>query len=229
MGGTEIGFLIWGLAGCLLNGQISAGGNIGNRSYSIWYETHFLIEKKGAAKLIYFKPKHFGRYTLYEAFSFFFSFLQIILFGVLSILLILNILSPYAFRIIVSSIVLSVFFAEFFIVIINDIGSRKDEKKRFYLATGEREITEFPENLFLSKHNKRIDKAIRRSFVTRNNTYFTIYNLYDSYNRRITKAKNDPIKIEKINKEYIEYFKNIEKLVVEKENKDGSLVLKIKE
>ena len=81
-----------------------------------------------------------------------YSFLQIILFGVLSILLILNILSPYAFRIIVSSIVLSVFFAEFFIVIINDIGSRKDEKKRFYLATGEREITEFSEDLFLSKH-----------------------------------------------------------------------------
>lgn len=103
------------------------------------------------------------------------------------------------------------------------------KKKRFYLATGEREITEFSEDLFLSKHNKRIDKAIQRSFVTRNNTYFTIYNLYDSYNRRITKAKNDPIKIEKINKEYIEYFKNIEKLVVEKENKDGSLVLKIKE
>ena len=33
-------------------------------------------------------------------------------------------------------------------------------------------------------------------------------------------------KIEKINLEYIEYFKNVEKLVVIKENKDGTLVFK---
>lgn len=229
MGGAEIGLLIWGLAWCFLNGQISAGGNIGNRSYSIWYETHFLIQKKGLAKLIYFKPKHFGRYTLYEVFSFFFSFLQIILFGVLSILLILNIISRFAFSVIISSIVLFVFFAEIFIVIMNDIGSRKDEKKRFYSVTGEREITEIPEDLSLGKQNNRIDTAIKRSLETRNNSYFTIHNLYDSYKRRINTAKNDPKKTEKINKEYIEYFKNIEKLVVEKENKNGTLVLKVKE
>ena len=43
---------------------------------------------------------------------------------------------------------------------------------------------------------------------------------------RIKKAKNDITKIENINKEYINYFKNIEKLVVLKENKDGTLVFR---
>lgn len=43
---------------------------------------------------------------------------------------------------------------------------------------------------------------------------------------RIKKAKNDITKIEKINKEYVDYFKNVEKLVVVKENKDGTLVFR---
>lgn len=227
MGTTDIVLLIWGLICFLLIGQGCASGYIGNRFYSAWYETHFLIEKKGVTKLIYFKPKHFGRYTLYEVFSFFFSFLQIILLGILSILLILNILSQSAFRIIISSIAFLIIFAEIFIVIINDIGSCKDKKKRFYLATGEREITEL-EDLILDKQNKQITKAIKLSYQMRYNSYFTIHNLRASYYRRINEAKKDPIKTEKINKEYIEYFKNIKKLVVEKENKDGSLVLKIK-
>ena len=63
---SEIILLLYSLVACVLNGQNEASGNIGNRSYSLWYETHFLIEKKGICKLIYFKPKHFDRYTLYK-------------------------------------------------------------------------------------------------------------------------------------------------------------------
>ena len=59
--------------------------------------------------------------------------------------------------------------------------------------------------------------------------YYTIDNLWESYWTRISKAGKDNQKIEKINLQYIEYFKNIEKLVVIKENKDGSLQLKISE
>ena len=61
---------------------------------------------------------------------------------------------------------------------------------------------------------------------SRYNDYFTIYNLKDSYRTRIKKAKKDIEKIEAINKEYIEYFKDIKNLVVVKENKDGTLVFK---
>ena len=60
----------------------------------------------------------------------------------------------------------------------------------------------------------------------RNNSFFTIYNLWDSYHKRINNAKTSIEKIEKINMEYIEYFKKIDKLVVIKENKDGTLILK---
>lgn len=91
-------------------------------------------------------------------------------------MLILNILSQSAFRIIISSIAFLIIFAEIFIVIINDIGSCKDKKKRFYLATGEREITEL-EDLILDKQNKQITKAIKLSYQMRYNRIlrFIIY------------------------------------------------------
>ena len=57
--------LIWGMIAGFLWGQLEASGNIGNRSYSIWYQTHFLVEKRGICNLIYYQPKHFARYTLY--------------------------------------------------------------------------------------------------------------------------------------------------------------------
>ena len=75
MGREEVFFLVFGIIIVFLMGQNIAAGNIGNRSYSLWYETHFLIKKQGICKLIYFRPKHFGRYTLYEVISFFVSFL----------------------------------------------------------------------------------------------------------------------------------------------------------
>ena len=60
MGNAEIFSLVFGIILSFVMGQDNAWGNIGNRSYSIWYETHFLIKKQGICKLIYFKPKHFG-------------------------------------------------------------------------------------------------------------------------------------------------------------------------
>ena len=62
---NDIIILIYGAICWFAFGQMEASGNIGNRSYSIWYSTHCLMEKKGICKLIYFKPKHFDRYTLY--------------------------------------------------------------------------------------------------------------------------------------------------------------------
>ena len=41
-------------------------------------------------------------------------------------------------------------------------------------------------------------------------------------------ARDDPEKQNQVNLDYIEYFKNMEHLVVMKENKNGSLQLKIK-
>lgn len=69
MGSDAIVMLIMSGAYFICDGQVNASGNIGVRSYSIWYDTHFLVQKEGLARLIRYKPKHFGRFTLFEAFS----------------------------------------------------------------------------------------------------------------------------------------------------------------
>ena len=69
MGIDEIVVLIMSGAYFICAGQVNASENIGVRSYSIWHDTHFLVQKEGLARLIRYKPKHFGRFTLFEAFS----------------------------------------------------------------------------------------------------------------------------------------------------------------
>lgn len=130
MGNAEIFSLVFGIIFSFALGQDNARGNIGNRSYSIWYETHFLVKKQGICKLIYFKPKHFGRYTLYEVISFFISFLFPIMFGCLAIFLCANILTSLIFNTIIISCVGLLFISQLVVVIVNDIGSYNDEKKR---------------------------------------------------------------------------------------------------
>lgn len=229
MGNIEIFSLIFGVILCFAMGQDNAWGNIGNRSYSIWYETHFLIKKQGICKLIYFKPKHFGRYTLYEVISFFVSFLFPITFGCLTIFLCANILTSLIFNVIIISCVGLLFISQLVVVIVNDIGSHNDEKKRFYLESGEREHNGDIDNLDIGingKHKKLINRLMKMHIQSRNNSYFTIYNLWDSYYQRIKNARKNVEKIEKINREYIEYFSKVDKLIVTKENKDGTLVFK---
>ena len=58
---NDIVILIFGAILWFVFGQMEASGNIGVRSYSVWYSTHFLIEKKGICKLIYFKPNEKDR------------------------------------------------------------------------------------------------------------------------------------------------------------------------
>lgn len=229
MGNLEILSLVFGTIISFVLGQTSAWGCIGNRSYSIWYETHFLIKKQGICKLIYFKPKHFGRYTLYEVISFFMSFLIPITFGCLTIFLCTNILTSVIFNVIIISCVGLFFISQLIVVIINDIGSHFDQKKRFYLESGERVYNVDIDNVDLeinSKDKKLIKRVMELNIQTRNNSFFTVYNLWDSYYQRIKNAKTNVEKIEKINREYIEYFSKIDKLIVIKENKDGTLVFK---
>ncbi len=212
--------------------QFCAGGHIGNRMYSTWYETHFLVTKKGLGRFIYFKPKHFGRYTLYEASCFVISFLSIIVIITFAILRTLNIITWNSLLLIMFCPFGVMFLIEFAICVINDIGHNLDEKKRFYMEAGEREASAYPANTpvdiiegSLNSLSKRVMKVYAND---RFNEYFTIYNLYDSYYSAIASKKGDKTKIEQVNVEYINYFRNIEKLVVVKECKNGVLKLKIK-
>lgn len=224
---NDIVILIYGIIACFVGGQIEASGNIGNRSYSIWYRTHFLIKKQGVCKFIYYKPKHFERYTLYEVISFFWSFLCIPVYALLGILRYADWIGSEA--LLVSGILPMVleYLSMFVIILINDIGSRKDEKKKFYLEEGKRATVSHARMPPIASGNKMVDKVIQYSIGKRNNAYFTVYNLWDSYYARLKEARNDPQKQNQVNLDYIEYFKNIEHLVVLKENKNGSLQLRI--
>ncbi len=51
---------------------------IGNRENSMHYKSHLLVKKIGLAKLIYFKPQHFHRYSIWEVIAFFLSYIQLI-------------------------------------------------------------------------------------------------------------------------------------------------------
>lgn len=219
--------LVFCTIACIYFGQLEGSGNIGNRAYSIWYETHFLIEKKGICSLIYYKPKHFARYTLYEVVSFFFSFLCVFLFLLLGVSRYAGWISSEALRVIGCSVMAMVYFSAFVIAMVNDIGSRRDEKKKFYLETGERQTMLFPKESHIPNADKLTTDVIRLWTSNRNQPYFTIHNLRDSYRTRLKEARNDPQKQSQVNLDYIEYFKNIEHLVVVKENKNGSLQLRI--
>ena len=219
--------LIWCAIACFFFGQVEASGNIGNRAYSIWYETRFLIEKKGICRFIYFKPKHFGRFTLYEVTAFFSSFLCFFLFLLLGLFRYADWISSTTLHIIACSMLALFFFSAFAIAIINDVGSRRDEKKKFYLQEGERQSVSFPQDVTIPNTEKPMADVIRIWATNRNNSYFTIHNLWDSYRTRLKEARNDPQKQNQVHIEYIEYFKNMENLVVIKENKNGSLQLKI--
>ena len=225
---NDVVVLILGAVYWFSVGQLEASGSIGNRSYSIWYNTHFLIEKKGVCKLIYYKPKHFDRYTLYEVIAFFTSYVSIPLFAVLGIFRYFDLISTRGIFAIVFASTALILLSQLLIVTVNDVGSYRDKKKKFYLENGERAVAP-PLPDMLPDGNTLTSKVMKLYFDNRNNPYYTLHNLKDSYHVRLKEAKGDPQKIDKVNLDYIEYFKNIERLVVIKENKNGSLQLKIKE
>ncbi len=182
---NDIIILIYGAICWFAFGQMEASGNIGNRSYSIWYSTHCLMEKKGLCKLIYFKPKHFDRYTLYEVISFFVSYISIIVFATLGVLCYVDLINIKAMNISVVSSTGLILLSQLVIVLINDIGSHRDEKKKFYLENGERENIPNITESSLPTENKLMYKVIQLAINSRNQPYFTIYNLWDSYRVRL--------------------------------------------
>lgn len=206
--------------------QVAAWGNIGVRTYSAWYETHFLVKRKGICRLIYFSPKHFGRYTLYEVIAFFWSFIQILVIGFLVMFVSIDLLAANVFAICVFCLIALYILGELAVIIVNDIGSHLDDKKKFYMKEGGSQTEKIAEDIHDQQDSKK-DKLIKKRRDLVNNEYFTIWNLWDSYRKLVHKYSSDVEQIEKINIMYIEYFRNIKNLVVVKEEKNGVLILKI--
>ena len=227
MKSEEIAYLIIAAIGSAGWGQFMASGYIGNRPYSIWYSTHCLVEKKGICKWIYFKPKHFERYTLYEVISFFASYLSVLILGIMAVLRLANLVHANVIYTVCLVIFGLFYLSSFVVAMINEIGYRRDKKKKFYLEHGEREVAPPIPQSALPGDNAPASKVMQLAFDNRNHAYFTIHNLWDSYHIRLREAGKDTQKRNKVNLDYIGYFKNIKNLKDIKENKSGSLQLKI--
>lgn len=161
------------------------------------------------------------------------SYLQIVFAALLVVFVYGKLLSVEVALFITVGLSCMSFFSTFIVAVINDIGSRKDDKKIFYMEKGNREPIKIAEeeidNMSFPQNDRMLKKVLKQSVKFRNNAYFTIYNLRDSYAKLVNSKKNDLEQIEKINQTYIQYFKNIKNLVVVKEMKNGVLILKIKD
>ena len=59
---------------------------IGNRCYSMFCKSHFLVKKRGIFKVVYFKPKHFGCFSLFEVVEFLSAYILFVIGTVLIVL-----------------------------------------------------------------------------------------------------------------------------------------------
>ena len=204
----EASILLFATIVCFLFSQLSVN-LIGNRQYSMHYKSHGLVENKGIMKLIYFKPKHFHRYTLWEIFFFFFSYVMLIGLGTLFGLgFRYEILHKIGF--IAAFVCLGILtIVEFIRVVLIDIQNKQEEK---YLNSPNKDLDDIdlPEEL-----NKSKKKILKNMLAYTGTIRFALDNLYD---KKIEKAKNDLVKIENIDKEFIKYYRDYKKIVVIEDN-----------
>lgn len=210
-------------------GQLAASGYIGNRPYSIFYETRCLIRPVGLFRLIYFRPKHFGRHTCFEVCAFFTSYLQIPYQAALWLLGRSPVLDENLLPLLCGLPLLLLFFSTFAIAVVNEVGARRDEKKRFYLLAGEREVHPVSDGdaarIAEVTGNPLAEGILKRYSETHENSYFTLHNLRESYRVHLARAGRDTQRAEAVHARYAEYFRRIEELAVTLENRDGSLGL----
>ncbi len=182
---------------CLFFGYQTNTWNIGNRPYSMHYKSHGLIEKKRLIKLIYYKPQHFHRYHITEVISFFTSYLCLIIGIVFSIVSGINNSLSTIFIIILTIFMLIWIFGSFIKVVCIDIEYKKEEKYR------------------ISETNLEVDgKLMNEIFKYAGSLRF---NLDQSYDLRLKKIDpNDKEKIDKLDREYIQYYRDYMKIYVKK-------------
>jgi len=195
------------------------GFNIGNRQYSMHYKSHFLIKRTGLAKLIYFKPKHFHRYSIWEVVAFFFSYINLIAF---SLVFGLSFKFDQLGKIgaIASLVVLIVSVIYVLIKIIYIDISEHIESKNMPITKSNFEVPK----------NSKINKNLFNSILSYSQTIR--YKLESLYDDRIKRIKNDNvIAIEKLDDEFIQYFKDYKLIEVVKDkviySKDKNIKYKI--
>ena len=159
------------------------------------YKSHCLVEKKGLMNLIYYKPKHFHRYHISEVISFFLSFFFLILGIAFSIISeINNSLSLILIKILgIFSLIWLI--GSFVKVLYIDITYKKEQKYRLSEAS-------------LDFNNKLMNEMFKYAGSLR-------FNLDYSYNSRLKKVNpNDKEKINEIDLEYIQYYRDYKKIYI---------------
>lgn len=183
---------------------------IGNRPYSMYYKSYGLLEKRSILKLIYFKPKHFHRFSVWEVVFFFYSYFILIVLGTLFGL-------GFAFSKIhqIGLFTLGGLFCAFIIaeivrVSINDIQERQERK---YRNSPEPDLKGL-DDVVLPRANG-LTKGVLKSLFIYSGTIRAV--LEDLYSKKVKKAKGDKEKIDAIDKEFIQYYRDYKKIYIEKD------------
>ncbi|MBP5593142.1 MAG: hypothetical protein J6X75_03110 [Clostridia bacterium] len=176
---------------------------IGNRQYSMHYKSHLLVKKQGINKLIYFKPKHFHRFSLWEIAGFFLSYVETIVLGLLLALSFKFEIDKHAL-IIAYSIVGFSFASEIIRIFYIDISRHIEEKNMRYKI----------ENNCGDSNIK--NKKIFNSIISYSQTIrYQIDSLYD---KKIKEANGNRDVIDKIDEEFIHYYRNYKNVSFENNN-----------
>lgn len=173
---------------------------IGNRQYSIHYKSHLIVKKQGIIKLIYFKPKHFHRFSLWEVVGFFLSYIETIVLGVLLVLSFKFEIDKHAL-IIAYSIICFSFASEIIRIFYIDISRHVEEKNMKYKIEnhcGDANI----------KNKKIFNSIISYSQTIR-------YQIDSLYDKKIKEADGDSEEINKIDEEFINYYRNYKNISFE--------------
>ena len=177
--------------------------NIGNRQYSMHFESIHLIKRKGIFKLIYYKPKHFHRYSIWEVISFFASYAILIIFCTLFVISFFVNASKYFVMVLFVLSCLSILYM-LLEILYNDISNALERK---YMKN----ITNFndAEKLIPRDKNYKLAKAIYSYSLTLR------FNLERLYNNELEKITADDIKKrDELDDKYIKYFKSYKKILI---------------
>ena len=202
----EAALLLFALLACSAFSNFRVN-NIGNRSYSMYYESHGLVERKGILKLIYYKPKHFHRYSIWEVTFFFFSFFVLVVFGIMFGI-------GFFYPLIHTIGLIAVFccfglflIAELIRISCIDIQCKKEDK---YRASPKPDL----DTLDLPNvKDKWVKSVIKKSIIYGGTIRGSLIVLYNS---KIKKAKGNKIKIDSIDSEFIQYYRDYKKITVDK-------------
>ena len=178
---------------------------IGNRQYSISYMTRATFERKGILKLIYFKPKHFGCYSIWEIIGFYFSYIVLFVSLLFACVGLAN-EGIAKIGVFISFVLFGISFIFGIIKIIYIEVSRLIEENK---EKHNRKNIHNAANFEGFEHSKIIDSMFAYALTKRGQ-------LESLYQREICKIKKEDLEsIAKVNKAFKKYFSDIDYIEIE--------------